>query len=68
MPKISALPAGASVTGDDLLVFVNDPFGVPVVEIQPTIDADGSVVVSAAESTNAIDTLCVPPDQLIVFC
>ncbi len=39
MPKITALPAAASITADDLFAIVNDPGGVPV-----TQKATGSLV------------------------
>ncbi len=32
MPKITALPAAAAITADDLFAIVNDPGGVPVTQ------------------------------------
>jgi hypothetical protein len=32
MPKITALPAAAAITADDLFAIVNDPSGVPVTQ------------------------------------
>ena len=49
--KISALPAGTSVTGDDLLVFVDDPGGSPVTKNITITNFAGSGIVAPASAT-----------------
>jgi hypothetical protein len=48
MPKISALPAAAAITADDLFAIVNDPGGVPV-----TQKATGTQLLAFALSSSA---------------